>query len=184
MNTTLDLIPVTVTAPTSEPTTLCNWLAELAREAGSSLFILCGAGGRLDVRLERGTHGRYDAIIESDLSFTDELEAAAYKAMQALEACGSHTVRRTDNGVRAFLVADWTRRFNGRTNGAEPAEFNSAEHRPYYLQPVHDAPKSKKTSGGVGAWKGFHHPMQPRPCTPLSSSPDPWDDDDLAAIGC
>jgi len=176
---------ISITAPTASVPALVAWLAELAREAGSSLFILHGTNGKTDVRLERGTHGRYDAVVECDVPFSDEFETAAYQALLALETAGTHTVRRTDRGVRAFLRASWTRRYEGRQNADAPQSFDPEACRPWHCQPLPERPKPKKAKVTGKVWKGFKHPLTPRPYTPPPrvSAPDPWLDEELDAIG-
>ncbi len=57
----------TITSPTAFVPAFCSWLAELAKVSRSSLFVLCGANGRVNAGLERGTHGRYDAVVVDDM---------------------------------------------------------------------------------------------------------------------
>jgi hypothetical protein len=127
----------TITAPSTTPSVLLAWVTEIATRSCSNLYVLCGEKGHAVFQLEAGVHGRLDAIIETDepVPYTDELESMAFKALSALEADGSHAVRRTTNGVRAFVKSGWANKYNGRVNDAPPAGFNPAEHRPYYLQP-------------------------------------------------
>ena len=167
MNSSLarNLESTTITAPFE---TFCAdflaWCVELAQESCSNLYVLQGEDGSVVVSLEAGTHGHVDALIECGeyVAYSDEIEMLAIKAFVELETSGSHTVRWTSRGVRAYLDTDWTRRYSGRTNGAEPAEFDSEAHRPWYLQPIPDAPKSKKTSGGESA----HGRASITPCNP------------------
>jgi hypothetical protein len=137
----------TISAPSASPSALFTWASELAYKSCSNLYVLCGEDGNAVFQLEAGIHGRLDAIIETDepVPYTDELETLAYKAMSALEANGSHAVRRTSAGVRAFLKADWTRKYTGRVNDAPPAGFDPSEHRPYYLQPHPEVETPKKS---------------------------------------
>lgn len=186
MNTARNLESPTVTAPfeTLNAASL-TWCVELAQESCSNLYVLKGEDGNAVISLEAGTHGHLDVNIEygEPVPYDDDIETMTIKAFAELEASGSHTVRWTSRGVRAYLNADWTRRYRGRQNDDEPAGFDAQACRPWYLQTIPDAPKAKKTPGGVGSWKGFTHPMQPRPCSPVSFAPDPWSDDELDAIG-
>ncbi len=137
----------TIAAPSSSSSALLTWAAELAYKSCSNLYVLHGENGNAVFQLEAGTHGRLDATIEisEPVPYTTELEALAYKVMSKLETDGSHAVRRSSAGVRAFLKAGWTQKYTGRVNDAPPAGFNPAEHLPWYRQPHPEVETPKKS---------------------------------------
>jgi len=174
----------TITAPHA-PTSpaFYAWLAELARLACVNLYII-NQDGMMCVEFERGTHGQLDFTVEYEpIAFCDAIESLAYKAMQALERAGSHTVRETSRGIRAFLKAGWTGKYECRQNGRDPDGFDASAHRPKLCGSLPEPPKKEKHGHRGAVWN-----IQPRPPSRGSSScgsaPDPWSDDELAAIGC
>jgi len=152
------------------------WCANLASKMCSNLYVLRGNDGNVIVRLESGTHGNYNAFIEcrDKTPYTSEVEIAAITAFEALEASNSHTVRWTTRGVRAFLRADWTRRYTGRVNVEDPKKFDKKNCRPWSSQPVPDSPYKRL----VNEPRDYYTPTHPASC-----SPDPWSDDEYVAIG-
>ena len=177
-----------------------TWLLEQVQNCPGNVNVLRNADGNVSIEIQKGTHGRGDVNFSvPPCPFTDEVFDLALAELRKLQAAGTHTVYWTDRGVRAGLRADWLKKYHGRPNGTPPAGF--VPGKPYYLQPIADEPKKR---GGVGAWGGFRHPLTPRPTTnpvnkprfnlgprpfappaPASSSstPDPWSDDELDAIG-